>query len=127
MTENRKPLVRAEPLALIAVGGFTGASLRYSVSLAFVGAFPWGTLAVNVLGSFLLGVVLYERHLVDAVSAETRLLVGTGFLSSFTTYSTFALQTAQLDPSLAALNVVANYALGLLAVLASRLVTRWVA
>jgi CrcB protein len=120
-------LVRVEPLVLIAVGGFTGAVLRHWVALSLPDAFPWGTLAVNVLGSFALGVLLYERHLVDALSVETRLTIGTGFLSSFTTYSTFAVETSALAPRLAVLNIAANYALGLLAVLLGQLVARWLA
>lgn len=118
---------RVEPLVLVALGGFAGATCRYLVDLAAPVGFPWGTLAVNVVGSFLLGVLLYESRLVGALSAETRLVVGTGFLSSFTTYSTFALETASLDPRLAVVNVAANYALGLLAVLAGRLLARVVA
>ncbi|MFB6201936.1 MAG: CrcB family protein [Halorhabdus sp.] len=69
--------------------------------------------------------MLSERHLVDAVSAETRLLVGTGFLSSFTTYSTFAVETAGLAPELAVANAAANYVLGLAAVVVGRRVARW--
>lgn len=118
---------RVEPLVLVALGGFAGATCRYLVSPAAPVGFPWGTLVVNVAGSFLLGVLLYESRLVGALSPETRLVVGTGFLSSFTTYSTFALETASLDPQLAVLNVAANYALGLLAVLAGRLLARVVA
>jgi CrcB protein len=117
---------RAGPLALVATGGFLGAVLRHAVAIALPAAFPWGTLAANVGGTFLLGFLLYERHLVDRLSAETRLLAGTGFCSSFTTYSTFALETTQLSPELAALNVGANYVLGALAVLLGRLVARWV-
>jgi CrcB protein len=125
MTTERHGLARVEPLALIAVGGFAGAILRYAVSGVFSGPFSWGTLAVNVLGSFALGVLLYESHLIGALSAETRLVVGTGFLSSFTTYSTFAVETSQLSPLLAAGNVGANYALGLAGVLLGRVVARW--
>ena len=122
-------LSRLEPLVLVAVGGFAGAALRYVVALALPGAVPWGTLAANCLGSFALGVVLYERHFVDALSVETRLVVGTGFLSSFTTYSTFAAETASLAggqaPTLAAANVAANYALGVTGVVCGRWVARW--
>ncbi|WP_436925930.1 fluoride efflux transporter FluC [Halosimplex amylolyticum] len=122
-------LTRLEPLVLIAVGGFAGAAARHSVALALPGTFPWGTLAANALGSFALGVLLYERHFADALSMETRLIVGTGFLSSFTTYSTFAAETAGLAggqaPVLAAANVVANYALGILGVLCGRWLARW--
>jgi CrcB protein len=119
---------RFEPLLLIAVGGFAGAVSRYAVALALpVGGLPWGTLTVNVLGSFALGFLLYESHLVGVISPETRIVLGTGFLSSFTTYSTFAVETARLVPMLAMTNVVANYALGLVAVLVGRSVARVVA
>ncbi|MFC7081494.1 fluoride efflux transporter CrcB [Halorussus caseinilyticus] len=113
-------LERLEPLLLVAVGGFAGAILRHAVAAAFPGGFPWGTLAVNVAGSFALGALLYEAELSGRLSAETRLVLGTGFLSSFTTYSTFAVQTAALSPTLAVANVGANYALGFVAVLAGR-------
>ena len=123
-------LSRAEPLLLVAVGGFVGAVLRHTVSvsapgLGVVEGAVVGTLAVNVLGSFALGVLLYEAHLADTLSAETRLVLGTGFLSSFTTYSTFAVQTSGLSPALAVGNVAANYALAFVAVVLGRLVARW--
>lgn len=116
---------RAETLLLIAVGGFAGAIARHAVALALPSTFPWGTLVANVVGAFLLGVLLYEERLVGVVSEETRLVAGTGFLSSFTTYSTFALETAALTPQMAVTNVAANYTLGFLAVLLGRAVTRW--
>jgi CrcB protein len=122
-TGETHALKRIEPLVLIAVGGFGGAILRH----ALAGALPTailGTLAANALGSFGLGIVLYEARLADLLSTETRLLVGTGFLSSFTTYSTFAVQTAALSPTWAAGNVLANYTLGIVGVLAGRAVTR---
>jgi len=115
---------RAEPLLLVAVGGFVGATCRFLLDGALPAGFPWGTLAVNVLGSFALGVLLYENRLVGALSPETRLVLGTGFLSSFTTYSTFAVETSGLAPPLAAANVAANYTLGLLAVLLGRVAAR---
>ena len=119
-------LTRLEPLLLIAVGGFTGAILRHVLAVELPGAFPWGTLAANVLGAFLLGILLYEAHLRDLLSAETRLLVGTGFCSSLTTYSTFALETTELEPLLATANVGGTYALGFAAILLGQAVARWV-
>lgn len=119
-----KALERVHPLVLVAVGGFLGASLRHAVSLTLSTAVV-GTLAVNVAGSFALGVLLYEAHLANVLSAETRLVVGTGFLSSFTTYSTFAVQTLSLSPQLAVANVAGNYALGFLAVVLGQVVARW--
>lgn len=119
------PRERARQFALIATGGFLGAALRHAVAVAFPTTFPWGTLLANVGGAFLLGMLLYEARIVDRLSAEARLIAGTGFCSSFTTYSTFALETSQLSPQLAALNVGANYVLGFLAVLLGQLVVRW--
>ncbi|MFC4553430.1 fluoride efflux transporter CrcB [Halorussus sp. GCM10023401] len=113
-----------KPALLVAAGGFAGAVCRHAVALALPGGFPWGTLAANVAGSFALGVVIYETRLVGHLGREARLVVATGFLSSFTTYSTFAVQTASLSPTLAAANVGANYALGFAAVLAGRSVVR---
>lgn len=111
--------------ALVAVGGFAGAISRHGVAIALPEAFPWGTLAVNVAGCFLLGLVVYGVRERGPISNRVRLVISTGFISSFTTYSTFAGETVGLDPPLAALNVGLNYALGLLAVLLARAVIRW--
>ena len=123
MTNGSRSQVPA--LVLIAAGGFTGAVARHALSVAFPTPFPWGTLGANVLGTFLLGVLLYEERLAGRLSPETRLLLGTGFCSSFTTYSTVAGDTVTLDPALAAANVAANYLLGFLAILLGRGVARW--
>ena len=125
MTTEPEYLSAAEPLVLIGVGGFAGAVLRHLVSAAIPSSFPWGTLLVNVGGAFLLSVLLYEAHVANALSAETRLVVGVGFCSSLTTYSTFAVETTQLTPGLAAANVGANYALAIGGVLLGRVVARW--
>ncbi|MDS0296452.1 CrcB family protein [Halogeometricum luteum] len=123
MTETEPhPLVRVESLVLIAVGGFAGSNLRYFASLLLPGL--RGTLVANALGSFLLGFVLYERLFSDVLASETRAVLSTGFLSSFTTYSTFALQSAQSPPPVLVANVVANYALGFAGVLVGRSVAR---
>ena len=113
--------------ALVAAGGFAGAASRHGVTLVLPAAFsfPWGTLAVNVVGSFLLGVVVYGTETRGGIPARARLVVSTGFVSSFTTYSTFAAETVELAPALAAVNVAGNYALGLLAVFLARTVVRW--
>ena len=116
-------LRRLEPVVLIAVGGFAGAILRQAITAGLPNA-VLGTLVVNALGSFALGIVLYEKRLANLLSTETRLIVGTGFLSSFTTYSTFAVQTAGLSPAWAVGNILANYALGVAGVLAGRAVSR---
>lgn len=116
-----------EPRAalLVAAGGFAGAVSRHGVAVALPAGFPWGTLAVNVVGAFALGLVAYHTRIRGRLSDRTRLTVSTGFVSSFTTYSTFATETVSLAPAPAALNVIANYALGFSAVLLARGVIRW--
>ena len=109
-----------ETVILIAIGGFAGSNLRFF--LGQFGSSLHSTLAVNTLGSFLLGVVIYEALRTDTLSTETRLLVSTGFLSSFTTYSTFALQSVQSGPMWLLANVLVTYGLGFLGVLVGRTV-----
>ena len=84
----------------VALGGALGAIARYSVYLVIPAVdtrqFPVATLLVNVLGSFLLGVVYVLMVEKSAISQELRPLVTIGFLSAFTTFSTFALETVML-------------------------------
>lgn len=98
----------------VAVGGAGGAVARFLVSLAlarWLGAsFPWGTLAVNVAGSFVLGAVAGVAQVPGAVHPTARALVGTGFCGGFTTFSTFAVETIAMPARLAALNAGANLA-----------------
>jgi len=101
--------------------GGVGAILRFRldalVQLRSAGELPLGTLAVNVVGSFALGV------LTDAgVSGDALLLAGTAVLGSFTTFSTWMLETQRLgeegDERLAVLNVAVSIAAGLVSVAA---------
>ena len=110
---------------LVGAGGFAGAISRYAVAAALPTTFPWGTLAVNVAGAFLLGLFAYGTAELRRVPETARLAVATGLLSSFTTYSTVAAETVALEPALAAANVAANYALGFLAVVLARGVVTW--
>ena len=80
---------------LIALGGAAGSLLRYGCSRWWnASAFPYGTLAVNVIGSFLIGVlwVLFAKQ----ADEQKRLLLITGFCGGFTTFSAFSLEGLQL-------------------------------
>lgn len=110
-------------IVVIAAGGAAGSLARFWVSTgvyALLGrGFPWGTLVVNVLGCFVMGllaVLLLERSLMPP---EVRSALMIGFLGAFTTFSTFSLETLNLidqgEPIRALLNVVASVVLCLVA------------
>ena len=106
-------------VVLVGAAGALGALVRYWIGSAVgVRAFPWATLGINVLGSFLLGVVLGGPG-TDRWSATATTAVAVGFLGAFTTFSTFAFEATALvrdDRAAAALAYVASsLALGLAA------------
>jgi CrcB protein len=81
---------------LVALGGATGAVLRFYISETLPSSsFPWATLSVNLVGSFLLGVVA-SAALAQLISESQALLLGVGFLGAFTTMSTFSVETITL-------------------------------
>lgn len=78
---------------LVAIAGAAGAVSRYGIGRAIgVRSFPWGTLVVNLVGSFALGWVI-QRSVQRAWSAEVSAAVAAGFLGAFTTFSTFSNET----------------------------------
>lgn len=87
-------------LLVIGLGGALGTLARYAVGLwcqrRMGSAFPYGTLAVNVVGSLLLGVVMQLGATTDLLSPTARLALGTGVMGGFTTYSTFNYETLKL-------------------------------
>lgn len=120
-------------LLQIGAGGFCGAIARYLLSgwaYAVLGdRWAWGTLTVNICGSFLLGLVMTFTQRSVLVSEPMRDAVAIGFLGALTTFSTFSWETVQFLRSgsyvLGGLNLVANCALCLIAVAAgSAAITR---
>jgi CrcB protein len=109
-------------LAAVVAGGAVGATARYGVGVA-LGGYPgrYATLAVNVLGSFALGAVVF-----GGLDGTLALLFGTGFCGAFTTFSSFSVQTVDLwrdgRRGASALYAVGNLALAGGAMLAARLV-----
>ena len=87
-------------IAVVAIGGAFGAVARHGVNIGAVQIFghgyPWGTLIVNILGSFLMGVVIAKFAAMDQVPQELKTLCVTGFLGAFTTFSTFSLDFVTL-------------------------------
>ena len=88
----------------VAIGGAAGSCLRYWVSLLLGPAaagqgFPWATLTVNVLGSLGLGVIFVLGEGRSLFGADVRLLLGTGVMGGFTTYSAFNLESIGLMQS----------------------------
>jgi CrcB protein len=120
-------------LLLVGAGGFAGAVARYLMSgwvYGLVGTrLPYGTLAVNVAGSLLLGVVAtLGAGRLGLVTPEIRALVAIGFLGAFTTFSTFSLESFRLLEEgsylFAALNMAGNLTLCLVAVAAGAVLAR---
>ena len=112
-------------IALVALGGMLGAVARYLVSKLVPGTeIPWGTLIVNVAGSFILSFIAYSTLLAGVFSRGERLLLATGFCGSLTTFSTFAYETFELytevSPLYALANAALNLGLGFLAIWAGR-------
>lgn len=92
-----------ESLIYVGLGGFFGANARYLLSqwtnellAPRWGAFPYGTLVVNVIGSFGLALVGLWFSARTGLSPQLRLLVGAGFFGAFTTFSTFANESIAL-------------------------------
>jgi len=111
---------------LVMLGGSIGALSRYGASLLavklFGSRFPWGTLAVNLVGCFFIGLAfaLAERGS-GIMSPSMRLFFVTGYLGGLTTFSTYALETTNAlgaqDSMSAVLNFAANNLLGVALVL----------
>ena len=124
-----------QQVLLIALGGSIGCVARFSISSissnAASGTFPWGTLAVNLTGSFLIG-IFAELFETTIVPSGWRSFVTIGFLGGYTTFSTFTLETLNLlrdgELRFALLNMLGSNLLGVafvaLGLYATRIVLR---
>ncbi|MDA3935867.1 MAG: fluoride efflux transporter CrcB [Actinomycetota bacterium] len=119
-------------LLAVASGGAIGASLRYLLGQAIgtrtLGDFPWHTLAANVSGAFLLGLLMTAGGGRIALSHNWRMFLGVGLLGGYTTFSTFSFETIELLREGAMMHAAANafgsLALGLVAAAAGIAVGR---
>lgn len=120
---------------LVGLGGFAGSVLRYLISgyvqrLSQSADFPYGTLAVNLLGSLAIGFLAHLVEMRGALTSETRALLFFGLLGGFTTFSTFSNETLNLvrdgQVTLALGNLSAHLLLGLGAVWLGRILSAWI-
>lgn len=118
---------------VIALGGALGALARYAVTGPILGKlghrFPWGVLAVNLVGCFFIGLVMYAYLQRGETDDRLRLFFVAGFLGSLTTFSAFGFDTFELlrdgYPGLAIANVLTNVVLGTGLVVVGWQVGRW--
>lgn len=110
-------------LVFVFIGGGFGSVLRYLVSKGLnisENGFPYGTFAVNILGSLLIGIILGFAAKNETLSQNSTLLLATGFCGGFTTFSTFAYENHNLlkmgDFTSFAFYTIASFGLGFLAV-----------
>ncbi|MGH8492117.1 MAG: fluoride efflux transporter CrcB [Moraxellaceae bacterium] len=125
-------------LLLVALGGALGSVARYGVSLGVnrwaqtvspnTAVFPWGTLFVNIVGSFLIGLIMVVLMKAGEGRENYRLLLVTGIMGGFTTFSSFSWETWKLIEDgrllLAAANVLMSVAICLLATLAGAMLAK---
>ncbi len=119
---------------LIGLGGFIGANTRYLLQQwaanQWAADFPYGTMLINVSGSFVIGFFLTLATGRLNISPELRLLVATGFLGGYTTFSSFSYETFRLVEQsgwwTAGINFAGNAGLGLVAVVLGIFLARWV-
>ena len=125
---------RLDVLGVIAAGGAVGAAARYAAGELWPHAadgVPWATLAVNVIGCFLLGLLMFYVTDVWPPRRYVRPFLGVGVLGGFTTFSTYALETRALlahgQVGIAIAYLVGTLVLAVAAVVAGALVGRAVA
>jgi fluoride exporter len=117
---------------IVTLGSGIGGLLRYVIS-DFVykhssSLFPYGTLTVNVLGSFILGLIIFYLDSLKLISSEMRLFLTIGLCGGLTTFSTFSYETVKLIQDsqylLASANILLNVFVTLLAVLLAAFISK---
>lgn len=114
-----------QKLFYVGIGGFIGACLRYIISISssrILGTeFPYGTIIVNILGGFLIGLIMELSLTPNIISPNLKLFLTTGIMGGLTTFSTFSFETVTLFNNgsyiLAGLNAVLNLFLSLAGVI----------
>jgi len=117
---------------VVSFGAALGGCLRYWFSgfvYKFIPAtFPYGTLIINVVGSFILGIVMFYFNEKEMIGHELRLFLTVGFCGGFTTFSTFSFETINLIKDAqymgAALNVVLSVGVSLIAIFLAYIISR---
>ncbi len=117
---------------LVAIGAACGGVFRYWVTNAVQKVspvlFPFGTLFVNFIGSFLLGVIIFYLDAQELISPQTKLFLTIGFCGGLTTFSTFSYETFALlrdsEILLGLLNMLLNLFLSLLAVVSAFFISK---
>ena len=117
---------------IVFLGGGIGAALRHGINLAVARmlgtAFPYGTLLINISGSFIMGLIAAYFAFKGDASQHWRLFLTTGILGGFTTFSAFSLDVALLyergETGLAALYVLASVAVSIVALFAGMALVR---
>ena len=117
---------------VVFIGSGIGGTCRYWLS-SFIQKntvlfFPFGTLAVNLIGSFILGMMIFGLDEKELISPSLKLFIGIGFCGGFTTFSTFSLETFNLlkdaEFLFAGMNIAANVLLTIIGIYFAYLVTR---
>lgn len=116
---RRRLSIHAKAIGLVAIGGILGSNLRFLLG-AVSGEALLITMLVNGVGSFGLGLLLFDLRADDYLTRRTRYLIGTGFFASFTSYSTFIADIVASGSLIALAYIAVSYGAGFGGIIASR-------